>query len=190
MPQLSTKSLRRDDLPRGSALDIETLLVIAERLSGGHKERDIAQLLSDQAHESFFPASAAVLVKQKNGLEVAGLTASDERLDRALKNDSRATEAVMSAVSEALQNGNAGFHRIEIQDEAGPGLFQGIYCAPLRSASSNAALALFLTADQRLGEGERTFFAALAEVGAMALSNLELRRTANLKSEELQELLD
>ena len=191
MPQFSTKSPVRDELEHGSAaLDIEAILVIAKRLNGLQTERDIVELLSEQAHESFFPAPAAILVRQENGLEVAGLAAFDERLERALKNDSSGFETVKSAISKALQDGKAGFHRIEIKDEADSWLFEGVYCAPLRTLHSKVALAIFLTADQRLGEAERTFFAALAEVGAMALSNLELRRTADLKSEELQELLD
>src|SRR5579872_1194227 len=111
MPQLSTtKSLRADELPRDSAFNIATLALIAQRLSSQHHERDVIELLSAQAHESFFPAPAAVLIRQENGLEAAGLTSPDERLDWILRSDPSGLETVSSAVSETLQNGKAGLY--------------------------------------------------------------------------------
>src|ERR1700731_3366446 len=105
MPQISTtKSLRRDEVTRGSALDLKALRAVAERLNSRENPRDVVQLLCEEAHECFFPTPAAVLVNRENGLEVAALASSDDRLDWALKSDLSGAETLASAVSEALQN--------------------------------------------------------------------------------------
>lgn len=129
---------------------------------------------------------AFVLITGKN-LQLAGFSSQDEKLKSVLdKYVAGSVSPFGDVVSKSLADGSPALYRIETVQEPTLEQFEWVYCAPIRTAHSDAALALFLTADQRLGDAERTFFAALAQMGAMALSSIELRDLAGQAAVELE----
>jgi GAF domain-containing protein len=112
----------------------------------------------------------------------------DEKLE-SVSRDPALQEALASIVARVAQEGEPDLHFLH-SDPAEWEPLRAVYCAPLRTEHPAAAVAIFLNADQRLGQAERTFFAALAEIGSSALSQVELHRAADARSAELQELLD
>lgn len=175
MPRPSTLDSPGPDGPiPASSRGLEALLQFAQLLSTQRDRDSVAKVIADQIHSSFFPAPGAVLTVDSETAGIAGCAPWDEKFVSAVEHDFVEDGPVARALRKACQAHESGMHRVET---AGTILsdFAYVYCAPYQAADSVGALVLFLTADQRLGESDRTFFSALAQSGSIALANSELR---------------
>jgi PAS domain S-box-containing protein len=189
MPHLSTQDqVGPELLSQGSALSLDALLKFSETLRNKCDEMSVAETLCNQSHTNFFPVPVAVLVCQEKGVRIVAAASQNENLESALS-DPTLQETLASIVTRVAKEGKSDLHFLK-DDAATSEPFRAVHCGPLRREHPAAAVALFLTADQRLGEAERTFFAALAEISSLAFSQVELHRAADARSAELQELLD
>lgn len=151
---------------------VEFLLRFAERLKALSGPKAIVQGIAEQAHTNFFPMPAAVISEEDGRFYLVGFASQDERMERiAIDEDlARPHGSLTQAIRKTLNTDRPGLHEIHFSD----GRFRNVHTAPIRTAQSSAILTVFLGADQLLGEAERTFLAALAHVGAMALAEKEL----------------
>jgi len=151
---------------------IEFLLRCAEILRSRSGPKAIAQSIAEQTHTNFFPLPAGVISEEDGRFYLVGFLSQDERADRiAIEEDlSRPYASLYEAVRKTLKTDQAGLHAIRLSGDR----FQAVYTAPIRTSQSSAVLAILFTDEQRVGEAERTFIAALAKLGAMALAEKEL----------------
>lgn len=164
---------------------LEALLLCAELVRAKEQPGAVAQVIAEQAHRNFPPAPAAVLFSGESGFTLAGLSSQDERLKRAVERqltDDR--NPFVSVLRQSLESDKSDLHRLEVPDEPALERVRLAYCRSIRSVHSAAVLVLFLSADERLGQDERTFFDALTQIGAMAIAKAELQEAANSCSEE------
>lgn len=153
---------------------VEFLLRFAELLKSRSGAKAIIQGIAEQTHTNFFPLSAAVVSEEDGRFYLVGFASQDERAERiAIEEDlARPHGSLTQAIRKTLNADHPGQHEIHFSD----GRLQKVYATPIRTSQSTAILTIFLGADQRFTETERTFFAALAQVGAMALAEKELSK--------------
>ena len=151
---------------------MEFLLRFAELLKTLSGPKAIVQGIAEQAHANFFPRPTAVISEEDGRFYLVGFASQDERMERiAIDEDlARPHGSLTQAIRKTLNTDRPGLHDIHFSD----GRFRKVHTAPIRTSQSSAILTVFLGADQLLAEAERTFLAALAHVGAMALAEKEL----------------
>ena len=151
---------------------VEFLLRFAELLKSRSGAKAIIQGIAEQTHTNFFPLSAAVISEEDGRFYLVGFASQDERAERiAIDEDlARPHGSLTQAIRKTLNADQPGQHEIHFSD----GRLQSVYVAPIRTSQSSSVLTVFLAGDQRIGQAERTFLAALAQVGAMALAEKEL----------------
>jgi len=152
--------------------NIDFLLGYGEVLKAQPSSSAIAQRIAEQAHAKFYPAAAGLIAEEDGRLHLAGFASQRERSDRlAIEEDlARPDGALTEVVRRTLSENRPRLHAVDLSDAS----FQRAYCAPIRTPQSSAVLALILTGDKHFGEVERTLVQALAQIGAMALSDKEL----------------
>src|SRR5258707_4397700 len=151
---------------------VEFLLRFVELLKARPGPKAIAQTIAEQTHTNFFPWPAAVISEEDGRLYLVGFASQDERADRiAVEEDlAKPHGALSEAVRKTLNGDRPGLHAVHPSRPR----FHAVYSAPIRTSQSSAVLAVLLAADQGVEEAERTFVAALAQVGAIALAEKEL----------------
>ena len=191
MPEsLSAKTIDQDLTAPTSGLGIADLLHFAQVIAGRRDPRHVAECIAEKAQQAFAPVSAAVLFWDDERFRVAGFASHDEsvrgEIERQLSNPGN---ALSSIIYQALVEDCSRLSRIVLPE---PTLrqFESLQCVPMRTAQSSATLALLLPSGRQLTEAERTFLCSLAQIGTLALSNVELHHAADLRSCELQDLLD
>jgi len=151
---------------------VEFLLRFAELLKARPGPKSIVQGIAEQTHTNFFPTPAAVISEEDGRFYLAGFASQDERVERiAIEEDlAKPYGSLTQAIRKTLNADRPEQHEIHLSN----GRFQNVYAVPVRTSQSSALLTVFLGAEQRIGEAERTFLAVLAQVGAMALAEKEL----------------
>jgi PAS domain S-box-containing protein len=159
------------ETPR-QARSVDFLLNCAELLKAQPGPKAIAQRLTEQTHASLFPVAVAMISEEDGRFYLSAFASQDERTDRiAMEQDlARPYGSLAQAARKALSVEQAGFHPVNLPATD----FQSVLTVPILSSQSSAVLALLLTRGQSLGQDERTFVKALAQIGAMALSDKEL----------------
>jgi len=164
------------------------LLRWAASLNGEGDLKTVAQSLAEKARGGLPAVSAAVLFWDGDRFQIGGFASEDEQVPRAVERNLSARGPLSSVFYQAVF-GNPGEAQ-EIAISPTPHGHNCVSCVSMRTAYSDAALALFLPAERTLTAEERVFLASLAQLGALVLSNAELQHAANSQSGELQELLD
>lgn len=194
MPPFSSTKVR----PREPKLIVpvrgaDSLLSCVELFQAHEDTNAVAQLLAEQIHRNVFLAPAALLFEHANQFQLAGFASEskDEKLSWLLERQlSSGRGWFVKILCRALEDGKPALHTLDSGLESSLGSFRSVYCSPIKTSLSTSLLCLFLTADQRIGDAERFFCDALSQIGTLAISNAELRSTADSRSKEMQELLD
>lgn len=156
----------------GEAGSVDFLLRFAELLKSRPGPKAILQSIAEQTHTKFFPFPAVVISEEDGRFYLVGFASQDERADRIWIEEDlcKPYGSLTDAVRKTLNADHPGLYTIRLAGAQ----FETIFSAPIRTSQSSGVLAVFLTAEQRFDEAERTFFMALAQVGTMALAEKEL----------------
>ena len=160
------------ETPARQADSVQFLVRCAQLFRAQPGTKAIAQSIAEQTHANFYPVPATMIAEEDGRFYLTGLASQDERSDRIVieRDLAQPYSSLTEAVRRTLNEDRAGLHAFDIPDAG----FQTVYTIPIRSSQSSSVLALLMTADQGLGEAERTFVAAIAQIGTMALSDKEL----------------
>ncbi|PYY18806.1 MAG: hypothetical protein DMG60_06885 [Acidobacteria bacterium] len=151
---------------------VEFLLRYAEILKAQPGLKAVLQRIAEQTHTNFYPTCVGLIAEEEGRFYLSALASQDERSHRiAIEQDlAEPYQSITVAVRKTLNENRQQLHSLDLSHTD----FHTFFGAPIRTSQSSTVLALFLTADQRLTEAERTFVSALTQIATMAVSDKEL----------------
>src|SRR5690349_7906531 len=141
--------------PASSTAD---LLCWAASVNGESDPKTIAQSLAEKACQVLHDVSAAVLFWDRDRFQIRGFASYDERVQRALERMS-ASDPLSGALYQAVFEDPAGGQELRVS--AMPHGHNRVSFVPMRSAHSDAALAVFLPGERTLTAEEHVFLVSL-----------------------------
>jgi two-component system NtrC family sensor kinase len=138
----------------------------------------ITEIIAKQIRCIFDAAQVAVILETAGQLELAGFAGDYGTLQSHLcRQLSSGTGFFVDLFRKTLADGNPILQGFEESTDTRYDTFESIYCIPLRIGDCWVLFSLFLSVDQQLDGNEVTFLQALAQIAAMALSNVKLPTT-------------